>query len=270
MKICRETRIFLCYDLAMKILVCNDDGIDFKGLRTLVKVFSTIGDVYVVAPNGECSSNSHHLTIKGRVAYEKRDVPFAKEAYALWGTPADCVHMAMHYFFDERFDLVVSGINKGANVSTDIIYSGTIAAAREAFIYHVPSMALSLDSFTADDYTVAAEYGRTIALKYLKAKDNSDYFLNVNVPCLEEKGIKGILVCDRIGEILYEDSYTHTEEDGKDYIQILPSRISYNGDREDLRIDVAALAHGYVSVSPLGNEHIDHKYIEDVTDMLKG
>ena len=83
----------------MNILITNDDGIDFKGLRTLVEEFSGIGDVYVVAPQGECSSNSHHMTIKGKIRYEEREVKGAKKAYALWGTPADCTHMALYYFF---------------------------------------------------------------------------------------------------------------------------------------------------------------------------
>ena len=252
----------------MNILISNDDGIDFKGLRTLCEVFSEIGTVYVVAPEGERSSNSHHLTIKGRVRYEQRDVPYAQKAYAVWGTPADCVHMAMHYFFKEKFDLVVSGINKGANVSTDIIYSGTIAAAREAFINHVPAMALSLDSFTSDDYRTAAKRGRKIALKYLKAKDNTEYFLNVNVPCLSEEKIKGIRICDHVGELVYNDIYSHVKEDGKDYIAIGASNIVYKGDEEDERIDVISLAQGYVTISPLGNDHIYDDYVNDVKEVF--
>ena len=144
----------------MNVLITNDDGIDFEGLRALAEVFSKSFDVYVVAPEGERSSHSHHLNIRGKLRYEEREMPFAKKAYALWGTPADCAHMAIHALLKEKIDLVVSGINRGANVSTDIIYSGTIAAAREAFIYRIPAMALSLDRGKVNDYHMAAEYGR--------------------------------------------------------------------------------------------------------------
>ena len=253
----------------MKILITNDDGIGFIGLQTLCEVFSQIGEVYVVAPEGERSSNSHHLTIKGKIRYEERKLDHVKKAYALWGTPADCVHMAIHYFFDEPFDLVVSGINKGANISTDIVYSGTVAAAREAFIYHVPAMALSLDGVKPKDYHTAAKIGRDIAVKYLSSKRKTKYFLNVNVPDLKEDQIKGVLVCDRVGEITYEDAYAHRKQEDEDYIEILPSKIFYKGDREDLRIDAAALAHGYVSLSPLGNDHIDRDFLKDAVSFLK-
>ena len=253
----------------MNILITNDDGIDFKGLRTLVEEFSGIGNVYVVAPQGECSSNSHHLTIKGKIRYEEREVKGAKKAYALWGTPADCTHMALYYFFRDQIDLVVSGINKGPNISTDIIYSGTISAAREAFIHHVPAMALSLNSFTAEDYHVAAKRGKDIALKYLEAKDNTKYFLNVNIPALQEDEIKGIRVCDRIGEIIYNDSYSHVRQEEKDFIEIIGSDIFYKGDEDDERIDAIALKKGYVAISPLGNGHIDTCFIDDVKAVFK-
>ena len=163
----------------MNVLLTNDDGIGFKGIGMLAEVFSEVFDVYVVAPEGERSSQSHHLTIKGRIRYEERKMPFVKKAYALWGTPADCVHMALHALPLEKIDLVVSGINKGANISTDIIYSGTISAAREAFIYHVPAMALSLDRNGNDNYEAAARIGLKIALAYLEEKDREDYFLNI-------------------------------------------------------------------------------------------
>ncbi|MBQ2139139.1 MAG: 5'/3'-nucleotidase SurE [Erysipelotrichaceae bacterium] len=253
----------------MNILITNDDGIDFKGLRQLVKTFSELGDVYVVAPNDERSSNSHHLTVKGKVRYEKRDVPYAKKAYALWGTPADCVHMALFFLIGEKIDLVVSGINKGANVSTDIIYSGTIAAAREAFIYHVPAIALSLNSFVSDRFETAARYGLMIAKKYLESERKTEYFLNINVPDLEAKDVKGILLCDRVGMMVYHDLYSGVEEDGVSYIAIGHSKITFEGDENDLRIDNVAIENGYVAVSPLGNDHIDYDHMGDAGEIVK-
>ena len=136
----------------MNILVTNDDGIKAAGLRAIVKELASLGNVYVVAPNGQCSAYSHKMTLRGSLRFEEREVPGAKKAFALWGTPVDCVHVGCNFLVGEKIDLVVSGINKGPNLSTDIIYSGTIAAAREAFIHHIPSVALSLNSFTVRDF----------------------------------------------------------------------------------------------------------------------
>ncbi len=244
----------------MNVLITNDDGIDFEGLNALAEVFSKSFDVYVVAPEGERSSHSHHLNIRGKLRYEEREMPFVKKAYALWGTPADCAHMAIHALLKEKIDLVVSGINRGANVSTDIIYSGTIAAAREAFIYHIPAMALSLERGKVNDYHMAAEYGRQIALSYLQEEDNTDYFLNVNVPNRKKEEVKGISICDRSAVISYGDSYTLGKEDGKDYIFIGPSDVTFEADREDLRVDMVAIEKGYISLSAMGNDHFSREY----------
>ncbi len=253
----------------MNILLCNDDGIESKGLLTLAEVLSDIGNIYIVAPEGERSSFSHHLTIRGRVRYEHRKVPFAKKAYAIWGTPADCSHLGLKFLVGEKIDLVVSGINRGVNASTDIVYSGTIAGARESYIHHVPAMAISRDGSDSEDYYAAAMYGKEIALKYLDAKDNTDYFLNVNVPDLPLEMIRGICVCDKVGQMVYHDSYSHTMEDGKDYISINPSFVTFEGDQDDLRIDMTAVKNGYVSVSPMSNDHLNQKYVEDVRHVIE-
>ena len=252
----------------MNILLCNDDGIESKGLLTLAEVLSEIADIYIVAPEGERSSFSHHLSIRGRVRYEERTVPFAKKAYALWGKPADCAHLGLKYLVSEKIDLVVSGINRGVNASTDIVYSGTVAAAREAFIYHVPAMALSRDGFESPDFYAAAKFGRRIALKYMNAENNADYFLNVNVPDLAEDQIKGIRICDRVGHMAYQDSYSHMEEDGIEYICINPSVVTFEGDENDLRIDMTAVRNGYVALSAMGNDHMDLDHMKDLKTFL--
>ena len=174
----------------MNILVTNDDGINSAGLKALVNELCKIGDVYVVAPEGERSATSHHISIIGSVRFEEVEMPNVKKAFAVWGTPADCVHCGLHVLLDEKIDLLISGINKGPNLSSDIIYSGTIAAAREGFIQGVPSMAVSLCDFHPDDYGVAAEYAREFALKYLDLEDNTDYFISINIPNVSKEEIK--------------------------------------------------------------------------------
>lgn len=248
----------------MNILVTNDDGIYGDGLLQLVKYLSEIGDVYVVAPAQERSSNSHHLTISGRIKYEYRDVPHAKKAIALWGTPADCVHCGIKRLLDEEIDLVVSGINRGPNLSTDIIYSGTIAAAREAFLDGKAAMAISLCDFHPDSYKVAAIVGRNIAEEYMKLEDRLDYFINVNVPNIALEDIKGIKICDRIAKIDYNDQFGFVKEDGVDYIEIHGAVREIEYDKDDLRIDLSAVEHGYVAISPLYNQHIDEKHLKSI------
>ncbi|MBQ6333651.1 MAG: 5'/3'-nucleotidase SurE [Erysipelotrichaceae bacterium] len=253
----------------MRVLLCNDDGIDFKGLHILVQAFSEIADVYVAAPESQRSSYSHHLTIKGKVRYEERNFPYAKKAYALWGSPADCVHLGLNYLFGKDMDLIVSGINNGANVSTDIIYSGTIGAAREAYIYGYPAMAVSLDGFEEKHFETAGAYAVKIALEYLKDENRNSYFINLNVPDLEYKDIQGIKVCDRIGRVAYHDEFYHELIQDKDYIVIKENGSTFLGDENDLRIDRSALLNGYVSLSPLGNGHIDESFMEAVEEIAQ-
>ena len=154
----------------MNILVSNDDGINSKALRTLVKYLSELGDVYVVAPDCERSANSHHFSMFGRIRIEEKQLEGAKKAYALWGTPCDCIHAGVQFIFEEKMDIVVSGINKGWNLSGDAIYSGTVAAAREGYIQGIKSIAFSLDTFEDKDYTDAAIVARDITKKYIRIR----------------------------------------------------------------------------------------------------
>ncbi len=252
----------------IRVLITNDDGIESNGLQALVEEFSRIGDVYVVAPEGERSSNSHHLKLRGKVRIEERKLKGALKAYALWGTPADCVHLSLRFLFKDQIDLVVSGINRGLNVSSDLIYSGTAAAAREAYIQGIPSVAVSLQFSLDNDFRTAARYARILGMKYLENK-KKDYYLNINVPDLKDEDIKGVLVCDRLTRITYSENITMGSEDGENFINIVSSHMKPNEDTEDLRIDRNAVGMGYVAISPLGNIHVLDDCIEDVKDILK-
>ncbi|MBO7698294.1 MAG: 5'/3'-nucleotidase SurE [Erysipelotrichaceae bacterium] len=252
----------------MNILISNDDGINSQGLKSIVKAFSRIGDVYVVAPEGERSSNSHHLTCVGKVKIEKRQVQGAKEAYALWGTPADCAYLGLDFLFKDKIDILVSGINVGLNVSTDIVYSGTIAAAREAFIHNVPSIAVSIDYDENVNYDLAADYAVKIAEKYLKDEKKHDYFLNINVPDLPKEEIKGIRVCDKVAIIHYDNNLSMIKENGENFIKLNDVVIDVNYDPEDLSVDYSAVKKGYVAVSPLYNDHFSREYMKHVEKIL--
>lgn len=253
----------------MNILVTNDDGIKAEGIKQLVDELCKIGDVYVVAPEGERSATSHHISIKGSVRFEEVEFSNAKKAFAVWGTPADCVHCGLHILLEEKIDLLVSGINKGPNLSSDIIYSGTVAAAREGFIQGVPSMAVSLCDFNPDNYYMAAEYSRELALKYLELDDNRDYFISVNIPNVSKEEIRGVRICDNVAKIVYEDSYEIENVDGISYIRIKPLNRNVWHDRNDMRIDLSAVEANYISISPLGNMHISRNHIKSVEKLTK-
>jgi len=253
----------------MNILVSNDDGINSPALHELVKQLSKIGDVYVVAPDSERSANSHHFTYAGRLRLEQRPVEGAKKAYALWGTPCDCIHAGLQYIIKEKMDIVVSGINLGWNVSSDMVYSGTVAAAREAFMQGVPSIAVSLavktygKQYGQEKYTYAAKIASEAAKKFVNDENNKNYFLNINVPDLPEEEIKGTKVTENCGFIEYNEGYITVSEFGVDYITSTDITSTLHCDPEDLSIDISAINKGYVTYSPLYVDQINHKYVQD-------
>lgn len=247
----------------MNILVSNDDGINSKALKTLVKTLSDIGDIYVVAPDSERSANAHHFTLSGKMRIEEKELEGAKKAYALWGTPCDCIHAGLKFIIKEKIDLVVSGINKGPNTTHDAVYSGTVAAAREGFIQGIQSIAFSLNTFDDRDYTDAAKIAKEIVLEYIK-NYNPNYFLNVNIPDLPLEQIKGTKVCTGIGRIDYDENYYYEEEFGVKYLALGKTDMELKFDKTDMNIDHVALDNGYITIAPLFNDEINHEYIDEV------
>ena len=247
----------------MNILISNDDGINSKALITLVKALSDLGNVFVVAPDSERSANSHHFTLKGRMRIEEKEIEGAVKAYALWGTPCDCIHAGLQYIIKEDIDLVVSGINKGWNTISDVIYSGTVAAAREGFMQGKKAIALSLDTFEDRDYTEAAQISKEMIKKFIN-QESKEYFLNVNIPDMPRSQIKGYKICDTIGRIDYNENYHFEEEFGVNYLAIGNTTMKLDYDQNDINIDNVALKQGYITISPLYNDHVNHKYIEEL------
>jgi len=251
----------------MNILIANDDGIDSIGLIALVKEFSTIGNVYVCAPDSQRSAFSHHFTLMGKMRLEEREIEGAMKAYALWGSPCDCVRVAaLCLYKDIHFDLLISGINRGWNVSSDLIYSGTVAAAREGHMEGIPSMAMSLNTFEDFDYSYAARIAKNIALRYLDDPLKKDYFLNINVPAIKEEDIKGYRICDRSGTIVYDEGYHVVDEQDGTYVQTgkCTVEVLYGNERE--RTDIDAMDKGYVRITPLYTNEINHECIDHIKE----
>lgn len=230
-----------------KILVSNDDGVFAPGLAALAASLSTIATIQVVAPDRNRSGASNALTLDRPVEEHRHDNGFI----SLSGTPTDCVHMGMSGLFGMIPDIVVSGINAGANLGDDVIYSGTVAAAMEGRALEYPSVAFSSASYSPKHYESAAEIAKNILLNITKLNLPPRTLLNVNVPDLPLSEIKGIHIT-RLG---------HRAAAGKPEASVDPrGKVRYwvagAGDAVDKApgTDFYAIEHGYVSITPL---HID-------------
>ncbi|MFH2012469.1 MAG: 5'/3'-nucleotidase SurE [Pseudomonadota bacterium] len=162
----------------MKIMVTNDDGIQSQGLSTLVDALRSIAEVWVVAPDREMSAVSHSLTLHKPLRVKE----IAPQYYSLNGTPTDCVNLGVNSILKVKPDLIISGINNGANLGDDIVYSGTVAAAREGTMLGIPSFAISLVEKEDFKFQTAAIFAVRVAKNLLKNGLPKGTFLNINVP----------------------------------------------------------------------------------------
>jgi 5'-nucleotidase len=232
----------------MRILISNDDGIHAPGIRALAQVATSFGDVTVVAPDRQRSASSHGISLHSRLYVEEVDFHTpGVEAYALSGTPVDCVKWAVTVLGPSRkFDLMLSGINEGLNLATDVLYSGTLAAAGEAALQHIPAIAFSLAG-PPFRYDEAANVARRIVQALARIPFPPDTFVSVNFPS------SGILHAPwsvtRLGARSYVDKFfLKTDESGRQYY-------TYGGEAVDdvggPDADVWAVNNGEVSLTPL-------------------
>ena len=230
----------------MLILLTNDDGIHSAGLQALADEMQTLGRVVVVAPDRERSAVGHALTLHAPLRAEE----ILTDRWAVSGTPTDAVSLGIHGLLKEKPALVVSGINKGANMGDDLTYSGTVAAAMEATLMGVPAVAISLASkeFSYDNFRSAAAVARQMAETVLEHGLPADTFINVNVPDSAPLGIR----LTRQGKRVYGDAVVQNRDPrGRTYYWIGAGELSF----QDLEgTDFHAVQNGYVSVTPL---HLD-------------
>ena len=179
----------------MRILVSNDDGYFAPGIAALAEALGTIGEVTVVAPERDRSGASNSLTLDRPLSLRRT----SNGCYHVNGTPTDCVHLAVTGMLDHLPDMVVSGVNHGANMGDDTVYSGTVAAATEGFLLGVPSIAVSLVSKAATDFTAAARVARDLAERFMHNPFPRPVLLNVNVPDVAYERLQGIRVT-RLGK----------------------------------------------------------------------
>jgi 5'-nucleotidase len=230
------------------ILVSNDDGVRSEGIEALADAMKALGTVYIVAPDRERSAAGHSLTLSHPLRVEK----LGPRVWSVDGTPTDCVNLGVNGILrGKRIDLLVSGINKGANLGDDITYSGTVSAAIEGTLLGIPSVAVSLVTRSRFRFDVASGYALEVAKKVLRKGLPGDTLLNVNVPNMPREEIRGVRVT-RQGKRVYGDLIVEKRDPrGRKYYWI-------GGDHlrsEDIPgSDLEAIEGNFVSITPI---HLD-------------
>src|SRR5574339_880686 len=202
------------------ILVSNDDGITSKGIRTLINVMKTLGDVIVVAPDGPQSGMGHAITVGNTLRLEENFIFEGVKAWECSGTPADCVKMARHFVLKNQRqpDVIVSGINHGSNTSISVLYSGTMSAAIEGAIEGTPAIGFSLCDYSHKaDFSHIEEYVKKITLQVLEKGLPKGVALNVNFPPKRNENIKGIRICRQANAKWVEEFVERLDTNGRKY-----------------------------------------------------
>jgi 5'-nucleotidase len=245
----------------MKILVSNDDGVNALGIKTLSRVLSEFAEVVTVAPDRNRSGASHSLTLEVPLRVDKLD---ETGFYSVKGTPTDCVHWAVNHLLEPDPDLVVAGINHGANLGDDVLYSGTVAAATEGRHMGLPAVAVSLCGDR--HFESAAHYAGLLVRALLRAPLASNQILNVNVPDLPLTEIRGIKVTRLGNRHRSEGVLREFDPRGKPIYWIGPP-----GAKQDAGegTDFDAVERGFVSITPLTIDMTAHGRMAALNDWIK-
>lgn len=247
----------------MKILLTNDDGINAPGLYALYRQIKTIGEAAIVAPAFERSAVGHAITTVDplRVSEVRKD----GELYglAVSGMPADCVKIAIKSLLPHRPGLVISGINQGPNTGMNVIYSGTVSAATEATMLGIPAFAISLDSFTSQEFEYAAEFAGRLARSVIEKGLPAGTLLNVNVPAVPRDKISGVRVTRQGMAKFTEEFHKRIDPRGRAYWWLGGELMDPD---EEEGTDSAALKDGAVSVTPIHYDMTDYKNLDMIRE----
>ncbi|HEY4979776.1 MAG TPA: 5'/3'-nucleotidase SurE [Candidatus Acidoferrum sp.] len=240
-----------------RVLITNDDGYQAAGLRALAEELRSFAQVTIVAPSWERSGAAQSLTLRQPIVCHK----IAEDEWAVDGTPADCVIVALHKLLKEPPDVVISGINHGANLGENVYYSGTVGAAREAVIHHVPGLAMSLCSKKADaDFGPTARLARQVAELMLSDGLRPQIVLNVNVPENWGGGLRFTRQSKKITRNVLREG---EDPKGRPYYWLSEQRIDREKD-VDPDSDYAAIFAGDASITPL---HLDPTHAESLQEL---
>jgi 5'-nucleotidase len=252
-----EYGIFVCY-MAPRILVTNDDGIDAPGIKALEKILKPLGTVFVVAPGSEKSAAAHSITFN----HPLRVRHIGRASVAVDGTPTDCVMFGVYGLLNnKRPDLLVSGINNGPNLGDDITYSGTVSAALEGTLLKIPSIAFSMCGRNTANYSAAACFIRDLCRKVIKEGLPKNVFLNVNIPDVPRKKLKGVMVV-RQGKRIYNDMFLkRLDPRGRSYYWLGGMEPSYEKEKGT---DFEAIEKNMIAVTPLHFDLTNHAALQSL------
>ena len=247
----------------MNILITNDDGIHSQGIYKLKSALEQIANVEVVAPDTERSAVGHAITLSDPLRVTKVEKNGEFFGYSVNGTPADCVKLGIRCLIENKPDIVVSGINLGPNTATNIIYSGTVSAAAEAVIMGIPALALSLTSFTIQEYDYTCKLALELVQKILQFGLPEGTLLNVNIPPLKENEIEGAVIT-RQGKGRFEEFFDkRIDPMNRTYYWLAGKKMML--DRDD-DIDDVVVTQNKVSITPVSYDLTN----SDMLQKLKG
>lgn len=260
-------------DPPLNLLISNDDGILALGVRTLANTLAKGGHrVTVVCPDRERSATGHGLTIHQPIRAQIVESVFHPDvtAWSCSGTPSDCVKFALSAVLDPRPDFVLSGINHGSNLGTDVLYSGTVSAAMEGAIEGIPSIAVSLTSFASREFSTAANFIETLLARLAQNPLPAATLLNVNVPPVEPEKIAGVAIARQGLRRYIEQFEKRLDPRGKTYYWLAgevvediaqPEHLHLSG---DIPTDVRAIRENYITITPLQHDLTDIYHFEQL------
>ncbi|MEW6770661.1 MAG: 5'/3'-nucleotidase SurE [Bacillota bacterium] len=242
----------------MRILLTNDDGIFAEGISVLRKELEKFGEIYVIAPDRERSAAGHSITVHRPLRV--REAGFRSSRVRGWvvdGTPADCVKLGLEALLPEKPDFLISGINFGPNVGTDVLYSGTVSAAIEGIINGIPSVAVSLATHDEPDFTAAVLFIENLLPELARQVLPTGTLLNVNVPPGKPRGVR----VTKLGNIRYVNVIDRrTDPRGRSYFWMAGEPLDLDGN--DPNTDVRAVKEGFISITPVQIDLTDYLFIE--------
>lgn len=246
----------------MKILITNDDGIYAEGLFAMAREISKIAKVTIVAPDRERSATAHAITMHKPLRVERVNLHDCHvESWMVNGTPSDCVKLALDALLNDVPDLVLSGINRGPNLGTDVIYSGTVSAAIEAAIYGIPAVAFSVAAYENVSYDYPARFARKLCVSVMEKEFPKDTLLNVNIPPLDEEDIAGVLIT-HLGSRKYKNCFDRRQDPrGKTYYWLAGEAVE---DLDDTGSDVWAIKNNYISITPIHFDLTNYEVIDTI------
>ncbi len=244
-----------------KILLTNDDGIYASGLYSLYKELKNDYKVHIVAPYSEMSAVGHAITLNSPLRVQEIYRNNVFYGYAVIGTPADCVKIAVQELFKDSVpDIVLSGINLGANVGIDVLYSGTVSAATEGAYLGIKSAAISLDTRKNPDFTFASKFSRQVIDFLLKNNFNRGITLNVNIPAVPKKDIKGVVFTRQAITQYREYFEKRIDPRGNVYYWLAGEIMIEENGRSDT--DILALKNNMISITPISCDLTSNKDLE--------